>query len=150
MINSSRFCFENCKLAKIGDELPPPLVIDKKCSECEYYVCENHHNKCINCFNDNDFNEYFYYHSDCLTPPKLEPSRYFHEGECYPDKDRCENGCWRYWCSDCNFGVSGMYSPCTNIDCKRHYQIFTSKGIKCLLCNKEDINYDCNCFKNKE
>jgi len=146
MLDSTKICCNTCILSKIGEELPPPLVIyGKKCSECSEYVCENIHTKCIYCFNENDTEEYFYYHSECLKPPKLTSSTYYHEGECIPSKDICQSGCWRYWCSECNFGLSGMYSACPNKDCKRHYQIFTNKGIKCLLCNKEG-NDECNCF----
>jgi hypothetical protein len=148
MINSSKYCSDDCILSKIGDELPPLLVIDgKECLECANYVCEINHTKCFNCFNDDDTDEYFYFHTKCLKPPKLTGSRYYHDGACLPNKDTCQSGCWRYWCSDCNFGISGMYSACPNKNCKRHYQIFTNKGIKCLLCEREDIYDECNCFE---
>ena len=147
MIDSAQYCSENCYLSKVGGELPPPLAINKKCLDCEDYVCEEEHTKCFNCFNEND-DEYFYYHSECLKPPKLLSSRYSHDGECLPDSNKCQTGCWRYWCSDCDFGVSGMYSRCSNKDCKRYYQIFTNKGVKCLLCDKEGIIDVCNCFEN--
>ncbi len=145
-------CGENCVINQIYNELPPPLVTDKNCSNCSNFVALNNHTKCFDCFEDNDINEYLYYHTDCLSditdlppPTLLSASRYSHEGECQPDPEHCESGCWRYWCGVCSFGLGGMYCTCPNEDCDRHYKIFTSKGLKCLLCGSEGFMENCQC-----
>ena len=52
---------------------------------------------------------------DSTPPPPqqthLVASRYWHEGECLPDSDRCHR-CFRYWCAWCGIGLSGMMSRC--------------------------------------
>jgi hypothetical protein len=55
-----------------------------------------------------------------LPPPMLQGGRYCHyeySTECSPDSDRCESGCFRYWCGACGFGCCGMYSYCMNYNC---------------------------------
>ena len=156
MVNSKNTCGENCIINQIGNELPPPLVVEKKCSNCSNFVALNQHTKCFDCFDDNDFQEYSYYHENCLmedlallpnSPPRLSSSRYCHDGVCEPDTDHCQSGCWRYWCNDCDFGLAGMYSTCPNKDCHRYYKIFTSNGLKCLLCDNESFKDECNCVE---
>lgn len=48
---------------------------------------------------------------------RLEPSRYSHEGECYPESRTCYS-CWRYWCSCCGGGLGGMYGNCVYKRCR--------------------------------
>ena len=45
------------------------------------------------------------------APSQLEASRYWHEGQCTPDSDRCDR-CFRYWCGTCGIGLGGMMSRC--------------------------------------
>ena len=55
-----------------------------------------------------------------FPPPTLRGGRYCHSEYsvgCYPDSDRCQNGCFRYWCGACGFGCCGMYSYCLNYKC---------------------------------
>jgi len=54
------------------------------------------------------------------NPPYLTGSRYCHYEDainCYPDSDRCQTGCFRYWCGSCGFGCCGMFSYCLNYKC---------------------------------
>ena len=46
-----------------------------------------------------------------IAPSPLMASRYWHEGQCTPDSDRCDR-CFRYWCGRCGIGLSGMMSRC--------------------------------------
>lgn len=61
----------------------------------------------------------------------LKRHPYYHEGKCIPhdckcnDKDKCtcinkRQKCkygYRYFCIECNYGINGMYSCCTNDKC---------------------------------
>jgi len=48
--------------------------------------------------------------------PRLEPSRYDHEGPCLPNKRACKRGCWKYLCV-CGSGFQG-YGYCNYKRCK--------------------------------
>jgi hypothetical protein len=65
---------------------------------------------------DSDSEEYIDGHY--LNAPRLTPSRYGHEGPCYPDSRTC-NECWHYWCGTCNGGLGGMYGSCIYKKCRQ-------------------------------
>jgi hypothetical protein len=41
----------------------------------------------------------------------LTPSKYYHEGECVPSKEKCQY-CYKYWCGKCGNGISNYLVKC--------------------------------------
>jgi hypothetical protein len=41
----------------------------------------------------------------------LTPSKYYHEGECFPSKEKCQY-CYKYWCGKCGNGISNYLVKC--------------------------------------
>jgi hypothetical protein len=56
-------------------------------------------------------NAYCYEDEKCNLKCTLTPSKYDHEGECVPSKEKCQS-CYKYWCGKCGNGISNYMVKC--------------------------------------
>lgn len=61
----------------------------------------------------------YMHHSDCVAFDCQCNSNSTTECKCTDKMRKCKLG-YRYWCIECNYGLKGMYSKCTNEACSKY------------------------------